>query len=85
MTAITQLPDFDGVKGLVIGRFQLASKVTVDMLRLVVANNKQLRGMPIIYGADFGHTETKIVFPIGGMATISADASGAATILIEKH
>lgn len=83
LTAISQLPDFDGVRGVVIGRFQPESRVTVAMLKMVIANNKRLRGLPVLYGADFGHTTPQIAFPIGGTASITTASSP--SILITTH
>lgn len=73
LTAISQLPDFDGVKGIVIGRFELASKIELDDLKEVVKNNKKLAKIPIVYGVDFGHTEPRITFPIGGTLKLNAE------------
>jgi len=83
LTAISQLPNFNGVKGIIIGRFQPQSNVTIETLKLVIANNSQLQNIPIIYGVDFGHTEPKITFPIGG--TCSMVASDKPTLYFEKH
>ncbi|MDP2587451.1 MAG: hypothetical protein Q8P33_01590 [bacterium] len=40
--------------------------------------------MPVIANVDFGHTEPKITFPIGGTCTVSA-TDETATIKIVQH
>ena len=40
--------------------------------------------MPVIYGADFGHTSPIFTFPIGGTARIEANR-GKTTISIIEH
>ena len=72
LTALSRLPDFNNVKGIVIGRFELKSKVKLDDLILVIKNNKRLDKIPVIYGFDFGHTDPKITFPIGGTVRLVA-------------
>ncbi len=65
-------PSFAGVLGMVIGRFESASRMPIDLLRQSIAQYPQLRRMPIIGNADFGHTQPKITFPIGGTVTMDA-------------
>lgn len=73
LQSIMQLPDFDGVKGIVIGRFQKAAGMTDDLLTEIVKNKKELNNIPVISGVDFGHTDPKITFPIGGKAVINTN------------
>lgn len=72
LTALSQLPNFNNIQGLVIGRFEVESNVDLNLLSRVVKNNEKLKNVPIIYGVDFGHTDPKITFPIGGTARIQA-------------
>jgi muramoyltetrapeptide carboxypeptidase LdcA involved in peptidoglycan recycling len=58
--------DFKNVAGLVIGRFQLGSKMTREKLEYIVSTKKELRNMPVIANVDFGHTSPIITLPIGG-------------------
>ena len=76
--------DFSGVRGLVIGRFQPESGIDQETLIKIIASKDELRGIPIIANADFGHTYPMITFPIGGTATITA-SNHQATIRIEEH
>ena len=75
---------FEGVKGLVIGRFQNASKISYELLTKIIKTKKELDHIPVVYGLDFGHTSPYLTFPIGG--TISIYAKGTNTkIEILKH
>jgi len=65
--ALIHQPNFDKVKGIVIGRFNIASKFTKDLLLKVIKSKKELDLIPIIGNIDFGHTDPKITFPIGGI------------------
>lgn len=75
---------FDGVKGIVIGRFQVASEVTESLLEQIIKSKQELRNIPVIAGIDFGHTDPKITFPIGGEVSINASKSDP-SIIITKH
>jgi muramoyltetrapeptide carboxypeptidase LdcA involved in peptidoglycan recycling len=63
---------FQHVKGIVIGRFEHATNMDMDKLRKIVLSKKELGNIPIIAGADFGHTYPMITFPIGGKVRIEA-------------
>jgi len=84
LQSLIHLPDFKDMRGLVIGRFQRASQMTPDLLRQIVAAKPELARLPIIAEADFGHTDPKFTFPIGGTARIAA-AGQRATIEILRH
>jgi muramoyltetrapeptide carboxypeptidase LdcA involved in peptidoglycan recycling len=84
LQSLIHQPDFDGVKGVVIGRFQKVSGVTQPLLNKIIKTKKELSDMPVISGVDFGHTTPQITFPIGGTARISADKSEA-ELWIVKH
>ncbi len=84
LQSLIHLPTFKGVKGIVIGRFQKESKVTLDLLTQVIKSKKELNNLPVIANVDFGHTTPIITFPIGGEVQISAK-NGVAKITILKH
>lgn len=66
--ALMNQPDFENVKGLVIGRFQKASKVSRADLELIL---RPLIGqMPIIANIDMGHTTPIATIPLGGKAIL---------------
>ena len=84
LQSLIHLPDFGGVRGIVIGRFQKASKMTNDLLIQIVKTKKELDNIPVVANVDFGHADPKITFPIGGIAKINVDKSKS-IIEIEKH
>ncbi|MBR3511206.1 MAG: LD-carboxypeptidase [Alphaproteobacteria bacterium] len=71
--SLSQQPDFDKVKGIVLGRFRNNSDFSVDGLREFFNNHVKLGQIPVITGLDFGHTMPYFVFPIGGKAYIDTE------------
>ncbi len=72
LQSLIHLPDFKDVKGIVIGRFQRASKTTNDILIKIIKSKKELDNLPVIANVDFGHTDPKITFPVGGEVRLTA-------------
>jgi len=70
LQSLIQQPNFDKVKGLIIGRFQKNSRMTIEKLKYIIETKKELQSMPIIANADFGHTNPLFTFPIGGTASL---------------
>lgn len=66
LQSLIHLPDFSGVKGIVIGRFQKVSEMTDSLLTQIIKTKNELSGIPVIANVDFGHSDPKITFPIGG-------------------
>lgn len=66
LQSLIQQLNFSHVKGLVIGRFQKKSKVLIKNLIYLIKSKKELSMIPIVANVDFGHTDPKITFPIGG-------------------
>jgi len=83
LQSLIHLPNFGGVKGIVIGRFQNASQMSQDLLTQIIHTKKELSNIPVIANVDFGHTDPKVTFPIGGNVEISAE--GTTTIRITSH
>jgi len=75
LQSVIHQPGFEEVRGIVIGRFQRESKVNNTFLKQIIMSKRQLRKIPVIAGADFGHTDPKITFPIGGKINIQASES----------
>ena len=75
LVSLVQQPDFGGVLGLVIGRFQRQTGMTRELLTQIVATKPELAGLPVIANVDFGHTTPMATFPIGGTAELRADRS----------
>ena len=73
LQAIIHHPDFDKVKGIVLGRAEKSSDMTPEKWRLMIKNKKELANIPIIADADFGHTTPIFTFPIGGTAKIKVE------------
>ncbi|HEX7542816.1 MAG TPA: LD-carboxypeptidase, partial [Patescibacteria group bacterium] len=70
LQSLIHLPDFSKVKGLVIGRFQKKSNMTDGLLTKIIKTKKEFDKIPVIANVDFGHTDPKITFPIGGEVKI---------------
>jgi muramoyltetrapeptide carboxypeptidase len=75
LTSLLQLPDASGVQGLVIGRFQETSRVTRPLLEQIIARQHRLADAPVLANVDFGHTDPRITFPIGGHASLAVGAN----------
>ncbi|MDP2812675.1 MAG: LD-carboxypeptidase [bacterium] len=73
LQSLIHLPDFQGVRAIVIGRFQKASGISDDLLMKIIKSKKELANIPVIANVDFGHTDPKITFPVGGEASLIAD------------
>jgi len=73
LQSLIHQPAFKGVKGLVIGRFQNESNISNDLLTKIIKTKKELNNLPILANVDFGHTDPKITFPIGG--TVEVDTT----------
>lgn len=72
LQSLIHQPGFQDVKGLVIGRFQKASKMTKELLTKIINSKEELSDIPVIADVDFGHTSPMITFPVGGQVSLSA-------------
>lgn len=77
-------PGFSGVRGILIGRFQNASKMTREILEKIISTKRELRGLPIIANLDFGHTDPLLTLPLGGKIKIAVK-NGQAAIDVLEH
>jgi len=73
LQSLIHQPNFEKVKGLIIGRFQKASKMTKEKLEYIIKTKEGLKNIPIIANIDFGHTNPMITFPIGGTVKLRVD------------
>lgn len=64
--------DFRNVKAIVIGRFQIGSKMSKELITKIVKTKKELSNMPVIANVDFGHTDPIFTFPVGGEVVVDA-------------
>ena len=55
-----------------------------EKLIKIIKTKKELDSIPVISEADFGHTNPKITFPIGGFGRLIAKKGGI-KLEIEKH
>ncbi len=75
LTSLLQQPGAEGIRGLVLGRFQSSSGVTREHLQEIVAR-PALAGLPVLANVDFGHTQPQLTLPIGGQAELTVNAAG---------
>ena len=75
LQSLIHQPGFEGVRGVVIGRFQKESEVSNEVLIKIIKTKKELDKLPVLANVDFGHTTPMITFPIGGTANIQAEGS----------
>ena len=64
--------NFDKVRGIVIGRAEKNCEMTNEKWIKLIKGKSELNNIPVIAGADFGHTTPIFTFPIGGKAKLSA-------------
>lgn len=83
LQSLIHISYFNEVKGIVIGRFQNASEVKNDLLIKIIKSKKELENMPVIANLDFGHTDPKITFPIGGTVEIDINTSSSKVNILE--
>jgi len=76
--------NFNGVKGIIIGRFQKVSKISDNLIRQIIKTKKELNHTPVIANVDFGHTDPRITFPVGGEIELIL-AKNSSKIKIIKH
>lgn len=84
LQSLIHLPGFEGVKGLVIGRFQKASQITDEKLIKIIKTKKELDRIPVIANVDFGHTSPIITFPVGGTVKLRARKGNSKLEIVER-
>jgi len=84
LQSLLHQPGFDGVRGMVLGRFQRASNVDWETLTQIIRSKPELDPVPVIANASFGHTTPAFTFPIGGTCALRAHA-GDVELRIETH
>ncbi|MCA0983938.1 LD-carboxypeptidase [Halobacillus yeomjeoni] len=85
LQSLLHQPGFDKVKGIVLGRFQEKSGLSIELLREIIESKQELKGLPIIAQASFGHTTPQFTFPIGGKVSIQAGRDNECKIKIIEH
>ena len=84
LQSLIHQPDFEGVRGVVLGRFQRASNMDLETLERTIWSKRELDGILILADASFGHTTPQFTFPIGGYGRLEA-AGEAARLTIDSH
>jgi muramoyltetrapeptide carboxypeptidase len=84
LQSLIHQPDFEGVRGIVLGRFQRASNMDRETLAEIVRSKPELDVIPVVANASFGHTTPAFTFPIGGTGALRAHA-GNVGLRIETH
>lgn len=83
MESLVQLPGVrENVRGILIGRFQPSSRVSLPDIRYVV-QSLNLNSVPVAADIDFGHTLPMLTLPIGGVAELYTEANQANISLLE--
>ena len=72
LEALTQQPDFSGIRGIVLGRSEDNGKMTTEKWRMMIRGKPALKNIPVLIQANFGHTTPIFTFPIGGHCRIEA-------------
>ncbi|MDR3125635.1 MAG: LD-carboxypeptidase [Candidatus Nomurabacteria bacterium] len=69
--SLLQLPNFrDNLRGLIVGRFETASKVSTKEISEIIRSKDLPKDLPIALGIDFGHTLPILTLPIGGVVKL---------------
>ena len=84
LQSLIHQPAFKGVKGIVIGKFQHKSEMEPEKLVKIIKSKQELKKIPVIVNADFGHTTPQFTFPIGGRGKLVA-RDGEVTFIIVEH
>lgn len=65
LTSLSHQPGFEGVRGVLIGRFQAEVGMTRSKLQHIIDSNRRLAELPIIANLDFGHSDPILTIPLG--------------------
>ncbi len=76
-----QQPYFHQVRAILIGRFQGKSQATEDVVGDIVLSKNISPNIPVIAGLDFGHTDPKFTYPVGGYCHIVAEDDSAKVVI----
>lgn len=59
------------INGIVLGRAQVRNHMTIEKWKGIIETKKELKNVPVVLNADFGHTTPIFTFPLGGYAKIN--------------
>lgn len=83
LQSLVHQPDFKTVKALVFGRFEKKFCMSLEKLKMIINTKEELKKIPIIAEADFGHTTPMFTFPIGGICKLIANLSSTIIKILE--
>ena len=72
LQSLIQQPYFRQIKAILFGRFQRESIAANDSLAAIISSKKIGSNIPIVSNLDFGHTDPKFSYKIGGWASVEA-------------
>lgn len=72
LQSLIDQPNFNKVRGIIIGRFQRKTDINIDKLKYIISTKKELNNIPVVSYMNFGHTSPLITLPIGGQIKINA-------------
>lgn len=73
--SLMQQPFFRQVKAILVGRFQGESRATDDMISDIILSKNIDSKIPVIVDLDFGHTDPKFTYPVGGKCKVVAGSN----------
>lgn len=82
LQSLIHTKEFKNIKAIVLGRNQKGCNMTKEKWIKLIKNKPELKDIPVIAGADFGHTTPIFAFPIGGHAKLEAE-NGKIRLLIK--
>jgi muramoyltetrapeptide carboxypeptidase len=82
--ALSFQPNFDLVRGVVIGRYPRIAGIDQEKLVRLVQAIPALARMPVLANCDFGHTTPVLTLPIGGRCRLRV-REGKSEILVTEH
>ena len=83
LQSLIHQPEFLGVGGIILGRFQGSVDDSNDKIVKMIRSKKELENIPVVANLDFGHTSPIFTFPIGGIARLSARKDGIKLEILE--
>lgn len=69
-THLSQLADFNSIKGFVVGKFMEYSNINEKQIKNILKRVSENFNGPVIFNASFGHTDPIFTVPNGGIANI---------------
>ena len=79
--SLMQQSYFHQVRAILIGRFQGKSQATEDVVGDIILSKNINPSIPVIAGLDFGHTDPKFTYPVGGYCHIVAEDDSAKVVI----